>query len=365
MIGFDSSSGFCNRAKVLQRSSGTFYYLGEDEIPEPQDPYQWLKDLRGEFAACAVCDEVLGARGGIGIYPLFLSSRGFSTSPSKGSRVVRAGEILKASGEVLKRERRIRDSEEMIEDEERAVETLVEALEEIHEEGAIGFSGGLDSSLLAALCEGELFSVCMEGSSDERWLPKAAGLLKKPLSLKIISERDVEGALNRLIEMGFENPLDISIGIPLLLLSEFVREHGVEHLILGQGADELFGGYSRYLRSEKFEEEMLRDINDLDLGLARDSSIILSQDLFPRYPYLHQKIVECALKISPSLKVKKGIRKYVLRRAAERFIPKELAWREKKAIQYSSGVQKAIRKIIKRKGFKRLRDYLEVSCDDR
>ncbi|MBC7114722.1 MAG: hypothetical protein PWR13_812 [Archaeoglobi archaeon] len=359
MIGFDTSSDFSSNVLRIEKNSWKVYYLGE-EVDFEGDPLEWLLKLEGEFSAALVGSEIIGARGQTGVYPLFLSPSGFSTFPSKNSRTVRAGEVLKLSGEVLRERRKFSYPPKRISDENEAIRILSEALERIQARGAIAFSGGLDSSLLQALCDGELFSICAEGSHDEKWLPRAAGILGRSLNLRVVSEEDVGRAMNRLLELGFRNPLDISIGVPLLLLSEFVRESGERVLIMGQGADELFGGYSRYLSSENLDEELLRDLNELDVGLARDSSIVLLEDLHPRYPFLQPHVIETALKISPELKIRNGVRKYILRRVAEKFIPGELAWKEKKAIQYSTGILKLMRKIIKRKGFKGLKDYLEV-----
>jgi len=359
MIGFDTSSGLSSNVLIIERDSWKLYYLGE-ETEVIGDPFEWLMRFEGEFSAALVGREIIGARGGTGIYPLFHSSSGFSTFPSRNSRVVRAGEILKLSGEILREKRRFSYPSERISDEGEAIRILSNSFERIQERGAVAFSGGLDSSLLSALCDGELFSVFAEGSYDEKWIPKAGKMLGKTVNVRVVSKEDVERAMDELMELGFRNPLDISIGVPILLLSEFVKESGERALITGQGADELFGGYSRYLKSKNLDEELLRDLDDLDVGLARDSSIILYENLHPRYPFLQPHIIESALKISPELKVKNGVRKYILRRVAERFIPKEIAWKEKKAIQYSTGILKLMRKIIKRRGFKGLRDYLEA-----
>jgi len=78
-----------------------------------------------------------------------------------------------------------------------------------------------------------------------------------------------------------------------------------------------------------------------------------------RVPYLDKKVIELALNISPDLKIHKGIRKYILRRVALKIIPDELAWKEKKAAQYSSGIYSAMEKLARKNGYGRdLRKYL-------
>ncbi|MGZ8931724.1 MAG: asparagine synthase-related protein, partial [Halobacteriota archaeon] len=41
--------------------------------------------------------------------------------------------------------------------------------------------------------------------------------------------------------------------------------------------------------------------------------------------------------------------KYVLRKVAERVMPRELAYRQKKAIQYGTGVSSVLQKLARRK----------------
>jgi asparagine synthase (glutamine-hydrolysing) len=53
------------------------------------------------------------------------------------------------------------------------------------------------------------------------------------------------------------------------------------------------------------------------------------------------------------LKIKNGVRKYILRELArKRGLPEEICSREKKAIQYSTGINKAVKRIVKTMVFK-------------
>ncbi|MBS7287829.1 MAG: hypothetical protein KIH01_03555, partial [Candidatus Freyarchaeota archaeon] len=77
-----------------------------------------------------------------------------------------------------------------------------------------------------------------------------------------------------------------------------------------------------------------------------------------RRPFLDVHLVEYAVRIPPQCKVavKNGeyVRKYVLRKVAERLhVPRSAVERRKLALQYGSGVDKALRKIALRRGFTR------------
>jgi asparagine synthase (glutamine-hydrolysing) len=58
-----------------------------------------------------------------------------------------------------------------------------------------------------------------------------------------------------------------------------------------------------------------------------------------RAPFFDTKIIQYALKIDPTLKIKtvdhKVITKYILRRVAEQFLPKSIAYRYK--VPFSNG----------------------------
>ena len=74
-----------------------------------------------------------------------------------------------------------------------------------------------------------------------------------------------------------------------------------------------------------------------------------------RAPFLDKEVIRTGLAIRPELKVLKRsdryIRKYILRKAADGLLPPELLWKEKKAIQYGTGVQKVLDRLARDAGF--------------
>ncbi|MCX9085238.1 MAG: asparagine synthase-related protein [Candidatus Methanoperedens sp.] len=257
-------------------------------------------------------------------------------------------------------------------DENIASEMLFKSLEtsirkRFHKPCAIAFSGGLDSSFLAAMCkDAKLYSVGMAGSHDIRQTRNAArqlGLLDN-LNLREITLEELGYAIPQVINaIESTDPLMVSIALPLYFASKYASNDGLRVIMSGQGADELFGGYKRYdsLGFEDLEKALRTDLDNIAKNnLERDDAVTMVNSVELRVPYLDKKVIELALSISPELKIHNGIRKYILRLAASYILPDELTWKEKKAAQYSSGIYSAMEKIARKNGYgKDLRKYLE------
>jgi asparagine synthase (glutamine-hydrolysing) len=171
-------------------------------------------------------------------------------------------------------------------------------------------------------------------------------------------EKDVENAIPLLAKIiNSNNPVVLSFELPLF----FTAKNSIEKVLLsGQGADELFAGYARYLKSKNLENDLLKDVNELkNRGILRDKKVAsyFSKEL--RTPFLDEKVIKTGLSIPVEYKIKKGVRKYVLREVGRRIgLPDEIVMKEKKAAQYSSGVMKAMKKLAKEKNLG-LKDYIK------
>lgn len=248
---------------------------------------------------------------------------------------------------------------------------LYEALEQsirkrYYKPCAIAFSGGLDSSILAAMCkDAKLYSVGMAGSHDIIQTRNAAQFLglQNNLHLHEITTEELEFAIPNVIKaIESSDPLMVSIALPLYFASKYANSDGLRVILSGQGADELFAGYKRYesQKSEDLEKTLRTDLNNIaQNNLERDDAVTMANSVELRVPYLDKKVIELALRISPELKIHNGVRKYILRLAASKILPDELAWKEKKAAQYSSGIYSAMEKLARKNGYGRdVRNYL-------
>jgi asparagine synthase (glutamine-hydrolysing) len=131
-----------------------------------------------------------------------------------------------------------------------------------HDHVAISLSGGLDSTLVALILSEikpncTAFSACWPDSDKSRYNEdsEVAFETAKQLGIEfnkvnIFEGRDLERMLNLYLEV-MEEPNNNSTGLSMLNLYESMSQSGFRLALTGDGADEIFGGYSRYVLSEK------------------------------------------------------------------------------------------------------------------
>ncbi|NOY12062.1 MAG: asparagine synthase, partial [Archaeoglobi archaeon] len=229
----------------------------------------------------------------------------------------------------------------------------------------ISFSGGVDSSFLTHFYDVPLISVTASKAEEER-IRETARLLGREVEILRFDEEVVRKVLVDVVRaIENTNPLQVSIAVPIYLAMSHAKRMGFDEIIFGQGADELFGGYKRYenMIGKNLEKAIEEDVRNLGVNnLVRDHKLSYVNEIRLIAPYLHFDVIETALSISPSLKVYRGeggvVRKYFLREVASRYIPREVAYREKKAIQYSTNTYKILERIAKSSG-ESLQDFLK------
>jgi asparagine synthase (glutamine-hydrolysing) len=176
-----------------------------------------------------------------------------------------------------------------------------------------------------------------------------------------MTSKEVASALPEVIgAIPKKDPVNVSIALTLYFVTRFAKEHGYTRILTGQGADELFGGYSRYLETPTLAEDLERDFLGLEEQAERDQAVAALHGAYLSMPYLDIRVVRAARAIPAQEKVQAGHRKIPLRKVAERHIPAEFAWYEKKAMQYGSGVWKELQKLARKKGYKTsIQDYID------
>ena len=240
---------------------------------------------------------------------------------------------------------------------------------------AVAFSGGVDSSVVAVLAENvgldvQLVSVGLENQREVLFAEEAAEALGLPLHLQTYTVGELEKTLADVLWLIEEpNPVNACIAVPFYWLAEVTSKLGYPVLLAGQGADELFGGYQRYLTeyrrlgAEAVEQKMFRDVeNAYRANFQRDNHVCSFHGVELRLPFIDGDVVDFALRLPLRLKinsVEDRLRKRVLRRAARNLdVPGFMADKPKKAVQYTTGVTKALQRLAKTEGLT-LREYVK------
>ena len=242
----------------------------------------------------------------------------------------------------------------------------------------IVFSGGLDSTIVAILAlefSGVKAYACgIPGSHDLEYARDAKELGFDVKAIELTPEK-IENSLTSIISTIGTNPVKVSVAVPFHFASKEANEDGLTTMLCGQGADELFGGYNRYLEPlpdhAKVREMMKKDIGNIhaeqlnnDIAICRENGIEL------RAPFLDEEFKNYSMNIPIDLKIhevknsnefecidtvndKKFVRKYALRLLGKELgVPSSILNRKKKAAQYGSGSWKTIQRLARGGGFK-------------
>jgi asparagine synthase (glutamine-hydrolysing) len=229
------------------------------------------------------------------------------------------------------------------------------------------FSGGIDSVLVAYLAskmvpEVICYTCGVEGSTDLEFARQVAQKLGLPLKANELSQARIEQLIPEIMRVIEDsNAGQVEVALPVYGAVELAKKDGIRMMLTGQGADELFGGYSWYAnvaKREGYRKLRARMAEDLSLlykeTLEREDKITMAHSVELREPFLDMDVVRTSMAIDLRLNVRPDDKfgKRVHRKLAEALgIPKEIAFRVKEAAQHGSGVHDIIDLIARKNGF--------------
>jgi len=229
-------------------------------------------------------------------------------------------------------------------------------------------SGGLDSSIIAAIVSRHAAMRVEEDEKTQAWWPRvhtfSIGLKGAPDLIAAKEVADFLGTVHHEFYFTVQEGLDaiseviyhletydvttIRASTPMYFLARKIKAMGVKMVLSGEGSDEVFGGYLYFHKApskEKFHVETchkLKALSKYDCLRANKSTCAWGVEV--REPFLDRDFLDVAMGIDPKYKMinksEGKIEKYILRKAfddAEKpYLPSKILWRQKE--QFSDGV---------------------------
>ena len=222
-------------------------------------------------------------------------------------------------------------------------------------------SGGLDSSIVAALMRPHVvnlhsFAAGMEGAPDLRAAREVARFLGTEHHELVYTADDVERALPEVISAleSFDAPL-VRSAVPMYFVSRLAAE-SVKVVLSGEGADELFAGYS-YLSRFGEGPELRKELDDIiirlqDTNLQRADRMSMAHGLEARVPFLDMELLRYISRIPVEHLAQRPDRpeKWLLREACRGLIPPAILERKKMKFSEGAGSSEVMAERLKQTG---------------
>lgn len=236
---------------------------------------------------------------------------------------------------------------------------------------AVLLSGGLDSSIIAAVTQKFAAKRVETQSTQQAWWPRlhsfAIGLEGSPDLKAAQQAAHYIGTVHHEVHFTVQEALDalrdviyhietydittVRASTPMYLLARVIKSMGIKMVLSGEGSDELFGGYLYFHKApnaKEFHEETVRKLSKLHLyDCLRANKSLSAWGVEGRVPFLDKDFIDIAMRVNPKDKMcyeggdtqkpqNKRMEKWILRKAFEDILPPSIVWRQKE--QFSDGV---------------------------
>jgi asparagine synthase (glutamine-hydrolysing) len=342
-----------------------------------------FKHMDGSFV-CAIIekdDEVVLARDAVGARPLFYGwdndvfyfgsemkalkdhvqfnihelEPGHSYSSKKGLRPFQpfSPEIPDHKGDIQKAGKILR---------ELIIDAVKRRMDDVK---AVSLSGGLDSSIIAAIAKEIDPSITLvTGTVKSAQGPDLANaklmadFLGMTHHICEIEDEDIEDFIPQAVWYLESFDEDCISGIlSNYYVSRMVKEYS-DAVLVGEGADELFGGYRMVLKNplvksseqrERLAEKLLKIA--YNTALRRLDRSWMANSVIYKTPFLDTRVVAFARTIPMAWKIygEKQIEKYILREAFRDMLPEQIANREKLRFAMGTGMDDVMDEIVAHK----------------
>jgi asparagine synthase (glutamine-hydrolysing) len=212
----------------------------------------------------------------------------------------------------------------------------------------ISLSGGLDSTILAYFLKEKkpkAITIISKdfAASDLTYCQIASKEFELPLTIISVETTEILEAIKETISIlkNF-NDIEIRNNLVMYLAIKWAKDHGFNRIITGDGADELFAGYSFLVKKpeDQIEKEIKRISSIMHFPTQKIGEFL---GVTVESPFLDEKIIELANNIPANLKIKieknRKYGKWILRKTFEKKIPPQIVWRDKSPMQDGSGTR--------------------------
>ena len=227
---------------------------------------------------------------------------------------------------------------------------------------AVLLSGGLDSSIVAAIAKRYAGKRIEDHDSTEAWWPRlhsfVVGVKGAPDLVAAQKVADDIGTVHHELHFTIQEGLDavsdviyhletfdtttVRASTPMYLMARKIKAMGIKMVLSGEGADEIFGGYLYFHKApsaKELHEETVRKLKALyQYDNLRANKSMAAWGVEARVPFLDKDFIDVAMRLNPKDKmcIDGKMEKNILRSAFEGYLPESILWRQKE--QFSDGV---------------------------
>ena len=221
-------------------------------------------------------------------------------------------------------------------------------------------SGGIDSSIIAYFTnlyfkKALFFTLVSDEINDDLFYSQTLmKKLNKKLEVIFYQKEDVLKIKKMIVKILEKNkvdinPMQIALASAFFLVCQKVKEKNINFLFTGQGPDILLAGYhkSKNIERKKLNEEIKKDLSLLEIDKKRDRGVAEYFQIKLVNPYLEKDFIDFSLKVPAEFKISslnnEVYEKYLSRKVGKFLkLPKEIIFRHKKALQYSTKIIKSL-----------------------
>jgi len=225
----------------------------------------------------------------------------------------------------------------------------------------VAFSGGVDSSLLAKICQNlgrtvTLLTIGFPGSHDIKFSHFIASKMRMDHKIYELNKEDLCKTFKYVQnKIACTNVSHIENCIAFFHIASLAHQNNFRSILTGNGCDELFFGYDRY-RSiyEQGDRSIIKLMNEKianEFILMKELAVITTElGVLIKHPFLSREFITFAKSI-PIMENINGsddlLRKHLLRQVSLAVgVPTESALRPKKALQYGTLIHKKLARIL-------------------